>query len=640
MEQLQKIGGRTMKVHRLNVKTEAQLQQVQDQMYQEASNGKRNFYGLLELAINPVTIITAIHRVKANKGRNTPGSDGKRVRDILKMDYNEVIQLVQQALLDYHPTPVRRVWIEKPGKKEKRPLGIASILDRLVQEIVRMVIEPILEAQFFDHSYGFRPMRDATHAIARVHHILWQAKCTYAIEGDIRAYFDHVNHNILLKKLWKMGIRDKRILMLIKKMLKAGILHEIEENPLGTPQGGIISPLLANIYLHDFDEYIAQQWEKHPRQAQYAQKTSAYATMARQGYPRYYLIRYADDWVILTHNMENAHKIKELAKQFLERNGQLELSEEKTLITDVRRSYLTFLGIETRVRPSRKGKGLVTYSRPSRKATKAAIHSLKKQAQRIKHAYHRDRTIQEMLRYNSIAVGIGNYWSMTSAVCQCGSTVDHKLWYKLDKIFMELTGSKLGEYHKRKIEAERTNNLPVRHAGHKTRVHYLEFEGCVIGLTQVGFSTFEPPSPKNPRETPFSREGRALWEKRAEKQLRHMRPDHITMLDDLTIRSYGSKHSSASKEKRNFEYYMNRGYALNRDKCQCKVCRVTLDQGNLHTHHKNPFLPLDQINKVSNLASLCTRCHDLVHNQEPNPFGKGTKPAAKLEAYRKQVKAV
>jgi RNA-directed DNA polymerase len=139
-----------MKVHRLKVETEAQLQQVQDQMYQEAKNGKRNFYGLLELATNPVTILTAIHRVKANKGRNTPGSDGKRMRDILAMEYEEVIQLVQQAMLTYHPSPVRRVWIDKPGKKEKRPLGITSIQDRSVQEIVRMVIEPILEAQFFE----------------------------------------------------------------------------------------------------------------------------------------------------------------------------------------------------------------------------------------------------------------------------------------------------------------------------------------------------------------------------------------------------------------------------------------------------------------------------------------------------------
>lgn len=237
-----------MKVHRLKVQTEAQLRQTQDQMYEEARAGKRNFYGLLELATNPVTIITAIHKVKANAGRNTPGSDGQRMYDLLTLGYDEVIQRVQQALLEYHPTPVRRVWIEKPGKKEKRPLGIPSVIDRIIQEIVRMVIEPILEAQFFTHSYGFRPMRDATHALARVHLILWQAKCTYAVEGDIRAFFDSVNHNILLKKLWKMGIRDKRLLMLIKKMLTAGIMHEIEENDLGTPQGGIISPMLANVY--------------------------------------------------------------------------------------------------------------------------------------------------------------------------------------------------------------------------------------------------------------------------------------------------------------------------------------------------------------------------------------------------------
>jgi len=291
----QRKGKPTVKVHRLKVETEAQLQQVRDKMYQEAQNGKRNFYGLVELATNPVTILTAIHRLKANRGRNTPGSDGERIRDILEKDYEEVIHKVQQALLHYHPTPVRRVWIDKPGKREKRALGIPSIIDRIIQEIVKMVIEPILEAQFFDHSYGFRPMRDATHAIARVHHILWQAKCTYAVEGDIRAFFDTVNHNILLKKLWKMGIRDKRILMLIKKMLKAGILQEIEENPLGTPQGGIISPLLANAYLHDFDKYIAQQWEQHPKQADYAGKLSAYAAMPKLGYPRYYLIRYADD---------------------------------------------------------------------------------------------------------------------------------------------------------------------------------------------------------------------------------------------------------------------------------------------------------------------------------------------------------
>lgn len=629
-----------MKVHRLKIETEAQYQEVRDQMYQEAKEGKRNFYGLLELATNPVTIITAIHRIKANKGRNTPGSDGKRIRDILTMNYEEVVQLVQQALKDYHPTPVRRVWIDKPGKKEKRPLGIPSILDRIVQELVRMVIEPILEAQFFDHSYGFRPMRDATHAIARVQYILWQAKCTYAVEGDIRAFFDNVNHNILLKKLWKMGVRDKRILMLIKKMLQAGILHEIEVNDLGVPQGGIISPLLANVYLHDFDQYIAEQWEQHPKQQDYANKNAACTSMRKQGYPRYFLIRYADDWVILTHSMENAQKIKELAKQFLERNGQLELSEEKTLITDVKTASLTFLGMEMRIRPSRKGKGLVNYSRPSQKALNGAIQKLKKQAERIKRAQWRENIIQEMLRYNSIAVGIGNYWTMASAVVQCGSNVDHKLWYTLDKLFRKITGTSPGDFRKRKIEAEKTNNLPIRHEGHKALVYYLEHEGCIVGLTHLGFSTFKPALSKNPLETPFSQKGRAMWQERTEKKLRLTRPDSITMLDGLATRLITNKQDSSSKKKYNFEYYMNRGYALNRDKCQCKVCNVPLFHGNLHTHHKNPFLSISLINKVSNLASLCTRCHGLVHSEEPNPFNNGTKPFTKLEAYRKEVKPI
>ena len=119
-----------------------------------------------------------------------------------------------------------------------------------------------------------------------------------------------------------------------------------------------------------------------------------------------------------------------------------------------------------------------------------------------------------------------------------------------------------------------------------------------------------------------------------------MRPDAITLLDDLTLRTLGRKQRSPAQEKRNFEYYMNRGYALNRDHGQCKICASSLVRENLETHHKNPFLPLHQIIKVNKMASLCTRGHNLVHHDQPNPFGKGTKPFTKLEKYRQAVKSV
>ncbi|MEF2246446.1 group II intron reverse transcriptase/maturase [Paenibacillus sp. IITD108] len=369
-----------MKVHRLKMDTDSDLKRIQEQIFSEAKEGKRSFYGLLELATSPAAIITAIHKIKANQGSNTPGPDGQRIKDILKMEHEEVIKIFQNKLSNYSPGQIRRKLIPKPGKKEMRPLGIPNISDRIIQEIVRNVIEPILEAQFFDHSYGFRPMRDASQAIARMHHILWQSKCTWVVEGDIKGFFDNVDHNILLKKLWKMGIRDKRILMIIKKMLKVGILDEIERNPIGTPQGGIISPLLANVYLHDFDKFVASFWEEHPEIANYKDKKSfqtvKYRPQHRTKYPRYYLVRYADDWVILTDSEKNAIRMKETAQQFLERNGKLQLSAEKTLITDASKQYLQFLGIETKVGNSRKGKGKVTYSKPSRKATKAATKSL------------------------------------------------------------------------------------------------------------------------------------------------------------------------------------------------------------------------------------------------------------------------
>jgi group II intron reverse transcriptase/maturase len=181
------------------------------------------------------------------------------------------------------PIPIRRVHIPKPGKQETRPLGIPAILDRVIQECVRIVIEPILEAQFFNHSYGFRPYRDAHMALERATEIVHQTGYNWIIEGDIKSFFDTIQHTTLIKQLWHMGIRDKRVLMIIKQMLKAGIMNEVEVNPEGTQQGGIISPLLANAYLNVFDNYIAKAWEEKKTRHEYAHRNSRIRAQRNRG---------------------------------------------------------------------------------------------------------------------------------------------------------------------------------------------------------------------------------------------------------------------------------------------------------------------------------------------------------------------
>lgn len=208
-------------------------------------------------------LYTTLNRIRVAK---QPGIDGNTIDYYLNMPYKELISLVNVHLKNYSPLPIKRKNIPKANGKT-RPLGIPTMIDRIIQEVVRIVIEPILEAKFYVHSYGYRPYRKASHAMAEIIDRINRSHTYFAIEGDIKGFFDNLNHNKMVEILWNLGIRDKRVLAIIKKMLKAGVIEEdkrLYPTDVGTAQGGIISPLLANAYLNNFDHLINKMYMENP----------------------------------------------------------------------------------------------------------------------------------------------------------------------------------------------------------------------------------------------------------------------------------------------------------------------------------------------------------------------------------------
>jgi retron-type reverse transcriptase len=190
-------------------------------LHERAAN-RETFTHLYDIITSRENILLAFRTIKSNEGSQTPGTDGKTIADMKKLTDDELVALVQHTLKLYRPKKVRRTFIEKYNGK-LRPLGIPCMVDRLIQQCCKQVLEPIAEAHFYMHSYGFRPLRSTHHAMARAQYLFNIVRMHYVVDIDIKGFFDNVNHTLLIKQCWNMGIRDKKVLRIISKMLKADI---------------------------------------------------------------------------------------------------------------------------------------------------------------------------------------------------------------------------------------------------------------------------------------------------------------------------------------------------------------------------------------------------------------------------------
>lgn len=330
---------------------------------------KRQYYSLIDKVYDMKNLDVAWEEVKRNKGSG--GVDGISIEEFKKQDWIRLWE-IQRLLREnrYEPAPVRRKYIKKDNGKW-RPLGIPTIRDRIVQQAVRRVIEPLFEQYFYPHSYGFRKNRSAHQALNTVQQAR-KAGYEYVVDLDIQSYFDEIPHDRLMEKV-RERVTDGKVLNLIKKWLTAGVMEDdqFHETEIGSPQGGVISPLLANIYLNQFD------WG-----------------MKEKGFP---VVRYADDAIVFCKTREQAKKAYQAARDILEDELQLRMHPVKTKIVQFEEGF-HFLGFqfwkEYRVLPEKKAK---KYRDKVREATRR----------------QQGRNTEQMIkRLNEVVRGFGNYYQI------------------------------------------------------------------------------------------------------------------------------------------------------------------------------------------------------------------------------------
>lgn len=367
---------------------EARVLRMQTKLHQWAADDSgRRFDDLYNLVHDPAFLVVAWTRVRGNRGGRSAGVDGVAPRSI--MFSGDLLEGLRASLKarTFRPFPVRERRIPKPGTTKFRRLGIPTVADRVVQASLKLVLEPIFEADLKPCSYGFRPKRRAQDAIAEIQFLGSPTrKYEWVFEGDIAACFDEIDHTALLDRM-RHRVGDRHVLGLVKSFLKAGVLTEdrrSRETITGTPQGGILSPLLANIALSVLDDHFTAKWEpiSHRRHS-----------IRKRGDATYRLVRYADDFVVMVAGTrEHTEALRAEVAAVLATMG-LRLSEDKTRIVHIDEGF-DFLGFRIQRRTWRgRGNKQAVYTYPSKKALASVMDRIRSLTRRSKH-----RTLTDLLR--------------------------------------------------------------------------------------------------------------------------------------------------------------------------------------------------------------------------------------------------
>ncbi len=597
------------------------IQSVLDELY-EKSKSDCKFVDLISIIASEENIKLAYRNIKKNKGSKTHGTDGETIADLEKWQTDTLIKHIRKKLAFYQPQAVRRVEIPKANGKT-RPLGIPTIMDRLIQQCIYQVLEPIAEAKFHERNNGFRPNRSVEHAMAQVYKMIQTQHLYYVIDIDIKSFFDNVQHGKLLKQLWTLGIRDKRLLKIISVMLKAEVAG-IGFPEKGTPQGGIISPLLANVVLNELDWWITSQWEAIPTRKEYRGKTLKSGTIDRSGYYRVlrqnsrlkecFIIRYADDFKIFCRYRNEASKLFKATEMWLKERLGLDISEEKSRIVNLKKNYSEFLGFKIKVHRKgmdRSGKSRYTVkSNVSEKALSKIKEKAKEQIKLIKTPKNLKEEALHINLYNSLVIGAHNYYCLATHV---NKDFDKIAFHVRKKIYINLRQKldKKGEFQYDYLKAKYGKSKEVRFIHGKT-------------LVPMGYVQHKNPMDKKKCINKFTPKGRQEIHKALE-------------CVNLKILHYLMRNPIPSMS---IEYNDNRLSLYCAMQGKCAITGKILEIGEIHCHHKTP-IKSGGTDKYENLLLISENVHILLHATNSETIEKyfkklclDSKQRNKLNKYR------
>lgn len=576
------------------------MQEVFDNLYARSLKGG-TFDDLMDVIFSRENILLAYRNIKTNSGSHTPGTDHVTIKDIGKLTPEDVVDKVRFIVTGskhgYRPRPVRRKDIPKPNGST-RPLGIPCMWDRLIQQCIKQVMEPICEAKFSDNSYGFRPQRSVENAISKAQNLMNLSHLTQVIEFDIKGFFDNVNHTKLIKQIWAMGIHDKHLTYLILRILKAPIKMPdgtMKWPDKGTPQGGIISPLLANIVLNELDHWVESNWQNNPVARKYSVHvnnngseclSNGYAAMKRTGLKEMFIVRYADDFRIFCRTRSEAIRTKAAVTQWLADRLKLEVSQEKTRIVNVKRHYTEFLGFKFKLK-LKAGK-LVVKSHMCDKAFNKQKQELTEQAKNVAKP-RTGRTEQDEIRlYNQKVMGMQNYYCIATDISRDCS--------RLNRMVMTVFTNRI--HGCRLIKKGRTlTDYEKGRYGKSSMLRYVADSGEPI--YPVGYVQHKHPMAKKRSVNQYTPQGRAEIHQ-------DLRLDMRLMLEMMRQPLQG----------RNVEYADNRISLFSAQLGKCAVMGTPFeDLEDIHCHHKVPRSK-GGTDAYENLGLVHKLVHRLIHAQK------------------------